>query len=67
MKTDRHMGKPLKDKNKKNPPTPPTSGNDQHNELEQIPDDIKTKKSSITDPESGWFAKENINMFLHMQ
>ena len=48
-----HGKKTLKDKNKKNPPTPPTSGNDQHNELEQIPDDIKTKKSSITDPESG--------------
>ena len=43
-----HGKKPLKDKNKKNPPTPPTSGNDQHNELEEIPDDIKTKKSSIT-------------------
>ena len=52
-----HGKKTLKDKNKKNPPTPPTSGNDQHNELEQIPDDIKTKKSSITDPESGWFRK----------
>lgn len=62
-----HGKKPLKDKNKKNPPTPPTSGNDQYNELEQIPDDIKTKKSSITDQKADGFAKENINMFLHMQ
>ncbi len=60
------MGKPLKDKNKKNPPTPPTSGTDQHNELEQIPDDIKTKKSSITDPESGWFRKgEHKHVFAY--
>ena len=61
-----HGKKPLKDKNKKNPPTPPTSGNDQHNELEQIPDDIKTKKSSITDPESGWFRKgEHKHVFAY--
>ena len=61
-----HGKKPLKDKNKKNPPTPPTSGNDQHNEFEQIPDDIKTKKSSITDPESGWFRKgEHKHVFAY--
>ena len=61
-----HGKKPLKDKNKKNPPTPPTSGNDQYNELEQIPDDIKTKKSSITDPESGWFRKgEHKHVFAY--
>ena len=61
-----HGKKPLKDKNKKNPPTPPTSRNDQHNELEQIPDDIKTKKSSITDPESGWFRKgEHKHVFAY--
>ena len=61
-----HGKKPLKDKNKKNPPTPPISGNDQHNELEQIPDDIKTKKSSITDPESGWFRKgEHKHVFAY--
>ena len=61
-----HGEKTLKDKNKKNPPTPPTSGNDQHNELEQIPDDIKTKKSSITDPESGWFRKgEHKHVFAY--
>ena len=61
-----HGKKPLKDKNKKNPPTPPTSGNDQHNELEEIPDDIKTKKSSITDPESGWFRKgEHKHVFAY--
>ena len=61
-----HGKKTLKDKNKKNPPTPPTFGNDQHNELEQIPDDIKTKKSSITDPESGWFRKgEHKHVFAY--
>lgn len=56
-----HGKKPLKDKNKKNPPTPPTPGNDQYNELEQIPDDVKTKKSSITDSESGWFRKRMVS------
>lgn len=62
------MGKkPLKDKNKKNPPTPPTSGNDQHNELEQIPDDIKPKRAVLQIQKADGFAKENINMFLHMQ
>ena len=63
------MGKnPLKDKNKKNPPTPPTSGNDQYNELEQIPDDIKIQKRAVLQiQKADGFAKENINMFLHMQ
>ncbi len=68
MKTDRHMGKPLKDKNKKNPPTPPTSGNDQHNELEEIPDEKKKQKRAVLQiQKADGFAKENINMFLHMQ
>ena len=34
--------------------------------FEQIPDDIKTKKSSITDPESGWFRKgEHKHVFAY--
>ena len=36
------------------------------NYTDDIPLDGKTIKCSTTDPESGWFRKENTSMCLHM-
>ena len=41
-------------------------GNDNENYTDDIPLDGKTIKCSTTDPESGWFRKENTSMCLHM-
>jgi transposase len=52
---EKHGKKPLKDKDDDHHSTPPSSGSD-----ESSTDDAKkekTKKCSITDPESGWFQK----------
>ena len=60
-----HGKKPLKDKDDHNKPG--SGGNDKfENYTDDIPLDGKTIKCSTTDPESGWFRKENTSMCLHM-
>lgn len=68
IKKDRiaHDKKPLKDKK---PPKPPLSGNgdaDHPQDKEDVSEDVKTQKCSITDPESGWFRKgEHKHVFAY--
>lgn len=61
-----HDKKPLKDKK---PPKPPLSGNgdaDHPQDKEDVSEDVKTQKCSITDPESGWFRKgEHKHVFAY--
>ena len=68
IKKDRiaHDKEPLKDKK---PPKPPLSGNgdaDHPQDKEDVSEDVKTQKCSITDPESGWFRKgEHKHVFAY--
>ena len=60
-----HGKKPLKDKNNDNG-NPPAGGGSTQEESEIIPEDSKTQKCSITDPESGWFRKgEHKHVFAY--
>jgi len=58
-----HGKKPLKEKDKNNPPSgSANSGNSE----EAIPEETKTHKCSTTDPESGWFRKgEHKHVFAY--
>ena len=61
-----HGKKPLKDKDNDN--TPPSAGGSSGSDSEddEIPEGVPTKKSSITDPESGWFRKgEHKHVFAY--
>ena len=61
-----HGKKPLKEKDKHQPPT--AGGNDPEKieNPEEIQADTKTQKSSISDPESGWFHKgEHKHVFAY--
>ena len=52
------MEKTLKEKDKHQPPTSGGSSLKKPDISGEIPPNVKTQKSSITDPESGWFRKE---------
>ena len=52
-----HGKKPLKKKDDNQPPASGGSGNDKDSISEELPEDVKTQKCSISDPESGWFRK----------
>lgn len=61
-----HGKKPLKEKNKHQPPTSGGSSSETPEASGEIPPDAKTQKSSITDPESGWFRKgEHKHVFAY--
>jgi transposase len=64
---ENHGKKPLKDKNDNQPPT--SSGNNGENntsEKDEIPEGVKTRKCSTSDPESGWFRKgEHKHVFAY--
>ena len=61
-----HGKKPLKDKDKHQPPTSGGDDSDRVEKTEDIPDGVKTQKSSISDPESGWFRKgEHKHVFAY--
>jgi transposase len=67
LTTDRelHDKKPLKDKDDKTPPSPPSGGSDTDGE-KRSPREERTKKCSTTDPESGWFHKgEHKSVFAY--
>ena len=52
-----HGKKPLKKKDDNQPPASGGTGNDKDSISEELPEDVKTQKCSISDPESGWFRK----------
>ena len=52
-----HRKKPLKDKDKHQPPTSGGNNSGSMEKSEDIPAGAKTQKSSTSDPESGWFRK----------
>lgn len=59
-----HGKKPLKDKDDNQPPSAGGGTNTLSNE--NIPEDVKTKKCSTSDPESGWFRKgEHKHVFAY--
>ena len=59
-----HGKKPLKEKDKNDPPS--GSGSGDNTKEEEIPEGIKTQKCSISDPESGWFRKgEHKHVFAY--
>lgn len=59
-----HGKKPLKDKDDDD--IPPSTGGGSGLEEAEIPEGVPTKKSSITDPESGWFRKgEHKHVFAY--
>ena len=61
-----HGKKPLKEKDKHQPPTSGGSSSENPDTSGEIPLDVKTQKSSITDPESGWFRKgEHKHVFAY--
>lgn len=61
-----HGKKPLKDKNDYQPPASGGNGSENLEASEEIPSGVKTQKSSITDPESGWFRKgEHKHVFAY--
>ena len=61
-----HGKKPLKDKNDHQPPSSGGNGSENLEASEEIPSGVKTQKSSITDPESGWFRKgEHKHVFAY--
>ena len=62
-----HEKKPLKKKDDDQPPASGETGNDKNFMSEEFPEGVKTQKCSTSDPESGWFRKGELNMFLHMQ
>ena len=61
-----HGKKPLKEKDKHQPPTSGGSTSENPKTSGEIPPNVKTQKSSITDPESGWFRKgEHKHVFAY--
>lgn len=62
-----HGKKPLKKKDDNQPPASGGTGNDKDSISEELPEDVKTQKCSISDPESGWFRKGEHKHVLHMQ
>ena len=61
-----HGKKPLKEKDKHQPPTSGGTSSENSESSGKIPADVKTQKSSITDPESGWFRKgEHKHVFAY--
>ena len=61
-----HGKKPLKEKDNHQPPTSGGSSSENPEASGEIPPDVKTQKSSITDPESGWFRKgEHKHVFAY--
>ena len=61
-----HGKKPLKEKDKHQPPTSGETSSEDSETSGEIPSDVKTQKSSITDPESGWFRKgEHKHVFAY--
>lgn len=61
-----HGKKPLKDKDKHQPPTSGGNNSGSVEKPEDIPDGVKTQKSSTSDPESGWFRKgEHKHVFAY--
>ena len=61
-----HGKKPLKEKDRHQPPTSGGSSSENPETSGEIPPDVKTQKSSITDPESGWFRKgEHKHVFAY--
>lgn len=52
-----HGKKPLKKKDDNQPPASGGTGNDKDSISEELPENVKTQKCSISDPESGWFRK----------
>ena len=61
-----HGKKPLKDKNDRQPPASGGNGSENSEVSEEISSGVKTQKSSITDPESGWFRKgEHKHVFAY--
>ena len=52
-----HGKKPLKDKRDHQPPMSGGGGSDREDSEDPIGESVKTQKSSISDPESGWFRK----------
>lgn len=61
-----HGKKPLKDKNDYQPPASGGNGSENSEASEEIPSGVKTQKSSISDPESGWFRKgEHKHVFAY--
>lgn len=60
-----HDRKPLKDKDDKNPPNPPSGGGDT-DDVKRSPSEKRTIKCSTSDPESGWFHKgEHKSVFAY--
>ena len=61
-----HGKKPLKKKDDNQPPASGGTGNDKDSISEGLPEDVKTQKCSISDPESGWFRKgEHKHVFAY--
>lgn len=61
-----HGKKPLKEKDKKDPP-PSGSGNSGMSKAGEIPEGVKTQKCSTSAPESGWFRKGEHKHVLPMR
>lgn len=61
-----HGKKPLKKKDDSQPPASGGTGNDKDSISEELPEDVKTQKCSISDPENGWFRKgEHKHVFAY--
>lgn len=61
-----HNKKPLKDKDDDNDKSSPTNGSSKSYSKDEIPEGVKTRKCSITDPKSGWFRKgEHRHVFAY--
>ena len=59
-----HGKKPLKEKDRNDPPS--GGGSDNNTKEEEITEGIKTQKCSTSDPESGWFRKgEHKHVFAY--
>ena len=56
----------MKEKDKHQPPTSGGTSSENSEASEKIPSDVKAQKSSIIDPESGWFRKgEHKHVFAY--
>ena len=56
----------MKEKDKHQLPTSGETSSEDSETSGEIPSDVKTQKSSITDPESGWFRKgEHKHVFAY--
>ena len=61
-----HGKKPLKKKDDNQPPASGGTGNDKASISEELPENVKTQKCSISDSESGWFRKgEHKHVFAY--